>query len=32
MTFKIVLIAVGQYAYTRPEDGIVICPISALKP
>ena len=32
MAFKMVLTAVGQYAYTRPEDGIVICPISALKP
>ncbi|MBQ7189415.1 MAG: ATP-binding protein [Kiritimatiellae bacterium] len=31
-SFKMVLTAVGGFAYTRPEDGIVVCPISALKP
>jgi len=30
--FKMVLTAVGDFAYARPEDGIVVCPISALKP
>ena len=30
--FKMVLTATGPYAYERPEDGIVVCPISALKP
>lgn len=29
--FKMVLTAVGDFAYQRP-DGIVVCPISALKP
>ena len=29
--FKMVLTAIGAYAYTR-KDGIVVCPISALKP
>ena len=24
--------AVGDLAYTRPEDGIIVCPISALEP
>ena len=32
MAFRMVLTAVGRFAYTRPEDGIVVCPISALKP
>ena len=31
-SFKMVLTAIGDFAYTRPEDGIVVCPISALKP
>lgn len=31
-SFKMVLTAVGDFAYTRPDDGIVVCPISALKP
>ena len=30
--FKMVLTAVGEYAYRRKEDGIIICPISALRP
>lgn len=29
--FKMVLTAIGAYAYTR-TDGVVVCPISALKP
>ena len=29
--FKMVLTAVGDYAYQRP-DGVVVCPIGALKP
>ena len=31
-SFKMVLTAVGDMAYTRPKDGVVVCPISALKP
>ena len=31
VAFKMVLTAVGDYAYQRP-DGIIVCPISALKP
>lgn len=30
-SFKMVLTAVGDYAYQRP-DGIIVCPISSLKP
>ena len=30
--FKMVLTAVGEFAYRRKEDGIIVCPISALKP
>lgn len=30
--FKMVLIAVGEYAYRRPSDGVVVCPIGCLKP
>ena len=30
--FRMVLTAVGDYAYTRKEDGIIVCPISALRP
>ena len=29
--FKMVLTAVGDFAYRRPEDGVIVCPISALK-
>ena len=29
--FKMVLTAVGDYAYMR-KDGIIVCPIGALKP
>lgn len=31
-SFKMVLTAVGDFAYRRPEDGVVVCPLSALKP
>ena len=30
--FKMVLTAVGDYAYRRPEDGVFVCPIGCLKP
>ena len=30
--FKMVLTAVGDYAYIRKEDGIIVCPIAALRP
>ena len=29
---KMVLTAVGEYAYRRPEDGVIVCPICCLKP
>ena len=29
--FKMVLTATGEFAYRRSEDGIIVCPISALK-
>lgn len=31
-SFKMVLTAVGEYAYRRPEDGVLVCPIGCLKP
>ena len=31
-SFLMVLTAVGDCAYTRPEDGVVVCPIGCLKP
>lgn len=30
--FKMILTAVGEYAYRRPEDGIYIVPVGCLKP
>ena len=30
--FRMVLTAVGDYAYARKEDGVIVCPISALRP
>ena len=30
--FKMVLTAVGEYAYRRPNDGVIVCPICCLKP
>lgn len=29
--FKMIVTAVGEYAYTRQEDGIIVCPLSALR-
>ncbi len=29
--FRMIVTAVGEYAYARREDGIVVCPLSALK-
>lgn len=29
--FKMVLTAVGKFAYRRKEDGVIVCPISALR-
>ena len=31
-SFKMVVTAVGEYAYVRKDDGIIVCPLSALKP
>ncbi|MBQ2631942.1 MAG: ATP-binding protein [Kiritimatiellae bacterium] len=31
-SFKMILTAVGDFAYRRPADGVIVCPISALKP
>jgi len=31
-SFKMVLTAVGDFAYRREEDGVIVCPLSALKP
>ncbi len=31
-SFRMILVADGDYAYRRPEDGIVICPIGCLRP
>ena len=30
--FKMILIATGEFAYRRKEDGIIVCPIGCLKP
>ena len=30
-SFLMVLTAVGDCAYTRPEDGVIVCPIGCLK-
>ena len=30
--FKMVLTAVGDVVYRRAEDGVIVCPISALRP
>ena len=29
--FRMIVTAVGEYAYARREDGVVVCPLSALK-
>ena len=31
-TFTMVLTATGGFAYRRKEDGVIVCPLSALKP
>ena len=31
-TFMMVVTATGEFAYSRKEDGIIVCPISALNP
>jgi len=31
-SFLMVVTAVGDFAYRRPEDGVIVCPVSALKP
>ena len=31
-SFLMVLTAIGDCAYRRPDDGVIVCPISALKP
>ena len=31
-SFKMVVVAHGDYAYRRKDDGIIVCPISCLKP
>jgi len=30
--FKMVLTAIGKFAYRRKEDDVIVCPISALRP
>ena len=30
-SFKMIVTAIGNCAYTRPEDGVVVCPISCLR-
>lgn len=32
VAFKMVVTATGDIAYRRPSDGVIVCPISALKP
>lgn len=31
-SFKMILTAAGEFAYRREEDGVIVCPISALRP
>jgi len=31
-SFLMVLTGIGQYAYRRPEDGVLVVPIGCLKP
>jgi len=31
-SFRMVLTAVGDCAYRRPDDGVVVCPIGSLRP
>ena len=32
VAFKMIVTAAGDVAYRRPEDGIIVCPLSALRP
>lgn len=32
VAFKMVLTATGDMAYRRPKDGVIVCPLSALRP
>ena len=32
VAFKMLVTAAGDVAYRRPEDGIIVCPLSALRP
>ena len=32
VAFKMIVTATGDVAYRRPEDGIIVCPLSALRP
>lgn len=32
VAFKMVLTATGDIAYRRPQDGVIVCPLSALRP
>ena len=31
-SFKMVLVAEGEFAYRRREDGVVVCPLGCLRP
>lgn len=31
-SFKMVVVATGDYAYRRKEDGVIVCPVGCLKP
>lgn len=31
-TFKMIVVGIGDFAYRRPEDGVIVCPISCLRP
>ncbi len=31
-SFKMIVTAVGGFAYRRPEDNVIVCPLAALKP
>ena len=31
-SFRMVLVAIGDFAYRRNEDGIIVCPIGCLRP
>lgn len=31
-SFKMIVVATGEYAYLRKADGVIVCPIGCLKP